>query len=245
VVSCRISSNRPEIFSLVSAILSEREEGSELSGGELNLLSESINLVMRAKLAIAQEKQEAERAARLQALAEQSANLLAEAEAILTGVPAAEKPAEGEAEAESEPEAAATEEIVEPEAETATEEIAPEAAEGNVTESLVEAEPETPAVDEPVVAAETPVSEEGELTSVLGSVVQPKKPKKKAKKRLKAIVVEKEGDLNLDSLVGPAKKKPKTKRRALKHDDTLTRATGKRVHKKGDDDWDELDELEY
>ncbi len=243
-IKARVS-NRPEIFSLVSAILSEREEGSELSGGELNLLSESINLVMRAKLAIAQEKQEAERAARLQALAEQSANLLAEAEAILTGVPAAEKPAEGEAEAESEPEAAATEEIVEPEAETATEEIAPEAAEGNVTESLVEAEPETPAVDEPVVAAETPVSEEGELTSVLGSVVQPKKPKKKAKKRLKAIVVEKEGDLNLDSLVGPAKKKPKTKRRALKHDDTLTRATGKRVHKKGDDDWDELDELEY
>lgn len=250
-IKARVS-GRPEVFSLVSAILSEREDGSELSGGELNLLGEAIELVMQAELAIAREKQEAERAARLQAIAEQSADLLAEAEAILTGAPAEEAESETEAETESEAEA---EPDVEAEVVAETEttpqtEVEPVAEADTAVEAEVEtpdiAEVAEPVAEEPeVVPAEEPVlpAEEGELTSVLDSVVKPKKTKKKAKKRLKAMVVEDEDELGLDELVG-GKKKPKPKRRAPKLDDTLHRVTGKR-RPKGEDDWDELDELEY
>ncbi len=250
-IKARVS-NRPEVFSLTSAILSEREEGSELSGGELNLLGEAIELIMQAELAIAREKQEAERAARLQAIAEESKDLLAEAEAILSGV--SEEEAET-AEAETEPEEVeaaveteATEVAAEPETETPEvepEAIAPETETVTETTEPVAAEPEAPeAVTEPAAEEQPTPTETGELTSVLESVVAPKKPKKKTKKRLKAMVVEDETDLDLDALIGGGKKKPKPKRRAPKLDDTLHRVTGKR-RRKGEDDWDELDELEY
>jgi len=256
-IKARVS-HRPEIFSLVSAILSEREEGGELSGGELNLLGEAIELVMQAELAIAREKQEAERAARLQAIAEQSADLLAEAEAILTGTPAEEAEAEATAETEAETEAAPETEVEaemetdaavsEPEPETPETEAVPEAeaaAEPELEIEPVTAEVETePVAAEPAAEPAAETAEDGVLTSVLDSVVKKKKPKKKPKKRLKAMVVEDEDSLNLDELVG-GKKKPKPKRRAPKLDDTLHRVTGKRRPKRGDDDWDELDELEY
>ncbi len=251
-IKARVS-HRPEVFSLTSAILSEREDGSELSGGELNLLGEAIELIMQAELAIAREKQEAERAARLQAIAEESKDLLAEAEAILSGeAPAAEgeeSAPETEPAAEVEPEVEAPAETVEAVAETdAAAETEPAPVETEETAPAVE--PVAEAEPEPVAAeAETPAEEEapappeGELTSVLESVVAPKKPKKKTKKRLKAMVVEDEADLDLDSLIG-GKKKPKPKRRAPKLDDTLHRVTGKR-RRKGEDEWDEFDELEY
>lgn len=80
-------SNRPEIFSMVSAILSERKEGTDLTQGELQLLSEAIELVEQARIEVERVHVEEEKAARVKALAEDtSVDLLAEAEAILSEV---------------------------------------------------------------------------------------------------------------------------------------------------------------
>ena len=77
-------SHRPEVFSLASVILSEHREGAELAQGELQLLSEAIELVSLAELKIAREQREAELVARqAEREAVSDIDLLAEAEAIL------------------------------------------------------------------------------------------------------------------------------------------------------------------
>lgn len=239
-------SGRPEVFSLVSAILEEREDGSELSGGELNLLGEAIDLVMKAELAIAREKQEAERAARMQAIAHQSKNLLAEAEAILAAS-STEEPEEAEADSEAEiidALAAVDETPIEAEVEAKPELV--EAIAEEQLKPIVDTEPEAVVAeaeteDVPADESITPAADVAEpLSSVLESVIEPPKPKKKAKKRLKAMLVD--DTTNLSPTPPPSKKKPKAKSRR-KHDD-LSRLRGKR-REKGEDEWDELDELEF
>lgn len=246
-IKARVS-GRPEVFSLVSSILSEREDGSELSGGELNLLGEAIDLVMKAEIDIAREKQAAERAARMQAIAEQSKNLLADAEAILAAIAPEESKEEPSTEEVSEAvakEAADTVAEVDTVAEEPVE-VEPETVETVVAEAEVPVVAEEPTEETPVVAeAETapPVDPDAPLASVLESVVAPKKPKKKPKKRLKAMLVDE--DSKVDFIPQPpaaTKKKPKKTRRS-KHDD-LSRLRGKRLDS-GDDDWEEFDELEY
>ncbi|MFQ5613692.1 MAG: transcription termination factor NusA [Anaerolineae bacterium] len=133
--------NQQEVFSLVATILEEKE-GHELTDGELQLLSEAIGIVGNAQLVLEEERRAAEKAARAK---EEKADLLAEAEAILTGA-APEAGAEEAAPAEvtEAPETAAAEEVADLEA-------------VEVEPAQVEAVEETEAVEAPV--GETPAGE--------------------------------------------------------------------------------------
>jgi N utilization substance protein A len=221
-------SHRPEVFSLVSAILSEREEGGELSQGELNLLAEAIDLVGQAEMKIAREKQEAEKAARIKAVMEQAdVDLLAEAEAILSELAPVEEPVPGEevmAEMELAP-------AVEEEAETKIEAEA-EIELGQVEEVAAAEEPveEEAAEPEPTVEPEPLTLAEDEfIPSILQSVVEePVSPKKKDK-RIKPIFVDDEA---LEAEEDSAKRKGKTKARRLEYDENLDKVVMKRRRKK-------------
>ncbi len=80
----QLVSDRPEVFSLVSSILTEKEGSIELSHGELQLLSEAIELVEQARLQIEREQLAVEKANRAKEVAARdTTDLLAEAEAIL------------------------------------------------------------------------------------------------------------------------------------------------------------------
>ena len=244
-------SHRPEVFSLAATILAEREEGAELSQGELNILSEAIELVGQAELKLAREKREAERAARIKAAEEAGADILAEAEAILAEM----GPAEGEeelpaevAEAAETAETAETAEPVEAAAEAEAEEaVAPVEAAAPEAEPVAEAEaapapetvePEEAAAPEPVAEPETP-PEPGFIPSILESVVKepPAPKKKKGKKRLKPILVE-DADMKLDEL---AARKAKAKKRRLEYDEELGKVIAKRQRKKSRarDEWED------
>ncbi len=228
-IKARVS-NRPEVFSLVSAILEERADGGEMSPGELNLLSEAIELITQAELQIAREKMEAERAARAKARAEEmGVDLLAEAAALLSET----APAETEAEVTPEDEA----EVAEA-AKVEEEAAEPAAEEDTVTEEPVaEPEAELEAAAEPEPVAETPVTDES-IPSVLESlVVEPAKTKKKAKKRLKLVLAEED-----TTEIDPAsKKRGKSKARRLEYDENLGKVVIKRQRKKSRarDDWED------
>ncbi len=237
---------RPEVFSLASTILAERAERAEnkdLSAGELNLLGEAVELVWNAELALAQEKRDAEKAARMKLLAEESANLLADAEAILMGTPSDETE-----ETESIDETETTEAIaadVESMIETEVAEIAELPVEAEVeaveTEATTEIEAETPTIETEIVEEETKQSiVEEPLTSILESVVV-KKPKKKAtKKRLKTIIVDENADLGF---MPPTETKRKSKKRRSVD---ISQMIGKRRHSSSEDltDWDEYEDFE-
>ncbi len=228
-IKARVS-NRPEVFSLVSAILEERADGGEMSPGELNLLSEAIELITQAELQIAREKMEAERAAKAKARAEEmGVDLLAEAAALLSETAPTE--AEAEVAPEGEAEVAESAEVEEEAAE-------PAAAEETITEDPVtepDADLETTAEPEPVV--EPPVTDES-IPSVLESLVaEPAKTKKKAKKRLKLVLAE-EDTTEVDPT---SKKRGKSKARRLEYDENLGKVVIKRQRKKSRarDDWEE------
>lgn len=235
---------RPEVFSLASTILAERAERTEnrdLSAGELNLLGEAIELVWNAELALAQEKRDAEKAAKMKLLAEESANLLADAEAILMGQPSDESEETIEAEAS---EIAETEEVVVAEAETEVAEIVemPVVAETAEVEVVAEVEVETPTAETETIEEEVEADEEADesLASVLESVIS-KKPKKKApKKRLKTIIVDEGANLGFEP---PAETKRKTKKRRSAD---ISQMIGKRRHSSSEDltDWDEYEDFE-
>jgi N utilization substance protein A len=130
-----------EIFSLGSSVLAEKEP-IELMEGELNLLSEVIETVNLAQMAIERERRAEAEAARREA---QAKDILAEAEAILTGQAEAEEAEPGEEEvvasgaAEDEATVAAEETLVEAgEAAEAVEEV--EAVVQEVEEVMAEAE---------------------------------------------------------------------------------------------------------
>ena len=227
-------SNRPEVFSLVSAILEERADGGEMSPGELNLLSEAIALIGQAELQIAREKMEAERAAKAKARAEEmGVDLLAEAAALLTAAPseataAAGAPSAAEAEITPPPEA-------EEEAGTGAE--AEAAAEPTEEETTTAPETEAEAATEPEPTDETPATDKP-VPSILESLVaEPAKPKKKSKKRLKLVIAE-EDKTELDPT---AKKRSKSKSRRLEYDENLGKVIVKRQRKKSRkrDDWED------
>lgn len=246
-------SHRPEVFSLVSAILSEREEGGELSRGELNLLSEAIELVGQAELQIAREKYEAERAAKLQTQMEESAgvDLLAEAEAILTGVAPSEETDEVagvEEGGDVEVEAVAAE--IEPETKMETEAPVPAAEVEEAVESVALEEPEVLAdeIVEESEISEVPVedlipvvSEEDDfIPSILESIVEKPvgAPTKPSKKKIKLVVAPED---EIEEVDVTSKKKGKSKSRTLEFDEDLGEVVVKRHRKKSRkrDDWEE------
>lgn len=156
-------SEKMELFSLAASILEEKAP-IEFSDGELNLLSEAIEAVNLAQMAIERERKAAAEAARR----ERAKDLLAEAEAILAATPveedvdvADEAPVTAETEdaavAEGEPVTVedAAEEIAE--VEVATEEVADIMAEAEAI--LAEGEAATES-EETAVEAEAEIEPE-------------------------------------------------------------------------------------
>ncbi len=125
----RMSVEKLNLFNLAASILHEKP-ASELSDGELNLLSEAIEAVNLAQMALERQRREVAEAARREA---RSRDILAEAEAILTGGQPIVRVEEDEAVAEVE---------VAAEAEPITEEVS------------LEATPVTPAVEVEELEAE-------------------------------------------------------------------------------------------
>lgn len=224
-----IVANRPEIFSLVSSILSERADGSELSAGELSLLSEAIEMVGQAELQVERQRHESEKAARVKAAESAGVDLLAEAEAILSGLPPAEEEEE-EAVApaiEETPSLAAAEPVL-PELEEMMPAVAAPVA--DVFEPVFEQEPDwlKPAVDDL-----------GYIPSLIGSVVEPPvKKQKETKKTLKPIFVE-EDDLNIDLEAPAGKKKSKNKRGGDFDEDMGLGSKQRHKRPRGRNEWDD------
>lgn len=243
-------SHRPEIFSLVSSILEEREEGAELSAGELNLLSEAIEMVGQAELQIERERHEHERVARVKAISESSGtDLLAEAEAILSGLSPEEAEESVAMDTESEPivaaelEDAQTEVLVDEARSKIDEEVQPQ--EEIAAEPVFEVEAQSLQSSETETEEEAPLPiepvEEGFIPSIIESVIaEPAKKKKPVKKQLKPIFVDDDSNV-LDIDPAGAKKKVRPNR-TLEYDEDLGRVVAKRLRKKSRarDDWDEF-----
>lgn len=231
-----IVANRPEIFSLVSSILAERADGSELSAGELSLLSEAIEMVGQAELQVERQRHEVERAARVKAAESAGVDLLAEAEAILSNLPPAEEEEEEEEEVvapviEEAPFLAATEPVL-----PGLEEITPVAdiRMADVPEPVVELESELepewlkPAVDDL-----------GYIPSLIGSVVEPAaKKQKEFKKPLKPIFVD-DDDLDIDAESPAGKKKIKNKRGGDFDDEMGMGSKQRHKRPRGRNEWDD------
>jgi N utilization substance protein A len=197
-----------EIFNMAAGVLKDKEP-IEYSDAELNLLSQAIESVTLAEMALRRElkaRQAAEAEAARQAA--KTRDILAEAEAILTGQPVAAVSEEAAAEAlaeiepgvEAEPLAEGVEAIevaelqVEPEAVTTSE---PE--EGVTEVEPVLAEPEAASALEPVAVAEGWSEEE------LGDDDPEKeRDKKKAREKKRRLVF----DENLGEVVAERRRKP-------------------------------------
>lgn len=230
-----IVSHRPEIFSLVSSILSERADGSELSAGELSLLSEAIEMVGQAELQVERQRHESEKVARVKAAERAGVDLLAEAEAILSGLPPTEEE-EAIPVSEEAAEIVAAEPVM-PEIEEfapATEEVAPVASIFEpIIEPIIEPEPERePEWTKPGLA------DLGYIPSIIGSVIEPPaKKQKEIKKALKPIFVDDEIDLDADI---PGRKKTKSGKRGGDFDEEMGMGQKQR-HKRprGRNEWDD------
>ena len=254
-------SHRPEVFSLASAILSEREETTEMSQGELQLLSEAIELVGQAELSLAREKLEAERVAKAAAAAEAAdidMDLLAEAEAILTEVTPfelleEEEPVEDLQAVEDDVVAAEEPETVESlllEVETVLEE------EQEEEETVLEPELE-PEVEPVIAVAEIEIEiEEVEveeieaieaIPSVLESIIEEPEPvPQPAKKRLSVYIGS--DDETEEDEAAASKKRSTSKGKTLEYDEELGQVVVKRRRKRSRsrDDWKEyLDDDDF
>jgi N utilization substance protein A len=266
-IKARVS-DRPEVFSLASSILEERREGVEMSQGELQLLSEMIELVGQAALNVAREERAAEtaaRAARMARMASADVDLLAEAEAILAETAATdvvdaeaeifdeylldtELVDEAEANAEETLEAEASLEVVEADEADDLLDLAAGMIgdEAEVEEALLleesVAEPVEALVEveaEPEVAAEANEEEVEVIPSILESVVE----KPKEKKRLRPVFIEEEEE---EEDPEASKRRTKAKGRTLEFDENLGQVVSRRRRKpnrqKGD--WTDLYEDE-
>ena len=251
--------HRPEVFSLASAILAEREEGKELSQGELQLLSVAIELVGQAELTVARQKREAEIAARHARRAQvvnQGVDLLAEAEAILAET-APQKPVEDAILEEIQAVEAEIlrDDIADLEAEVDIEAIARQFfAEGAETEPIALDTPltEAPELGSPESAIEkVAATEEVEarsdevefIPSILGSLVaEPEPVKKPPKKKLNVYLGSDEPELQHPAA---AKKRARPKGRTSESGGDFRQFVGKRKRKKsgsGDNLQDDLDD---
>jgi len=242
---------KAELFAAAEAVLAGKP-AVELNDGELNLLSEAIEAVNLAQMAVERERQAALEEARKAA---QSRDIIAEAEAILmASAPAAgEQPAEAEAVAE-EPEAVeAAEEVL---AETAAAEtVEPVPAEDTVADVMVEAEAilsESPEVEpgpepeakaeaeeavepEPVAAEESAPATEEELAAL------------SAKERLAAAWRQQDDEFDFEEEERDReleKKKARRKKRRLVYDERLGEVVAERRRKRSrrTDDWRDYDD---
>jgi len=166
--------DKDELFGMAAAIM-EQKNPIDYADGELKIFAEAIDVVSLAEMAILREEKARQEAARLEAA--KARDILAEAEAILSGQPATETEDElpvseveageaepVEAEAETEPEEAVPEEKVTDE--VAIEEPEPEPVAVDAEALLAEAEQqladEEVAVEEPEVEL-SPAAEEQEV----------------------------------------------------------------------------------
>ena len=227
--------DKMEIFNMAASILAEKEP-LEFMDGELNLLSEAIEAVSLARMAIERERQAAIEAARKEA---QAKDILAEAEAILTGglpseeaavLAEAEESVSGEEKLKTEPVAEAADE---------SEEVTPEiedvmaAAEALLSDAEPEAEQEIETKLEPEAETE---SEQEEIEE------EPVSFEELAKSWQEEIEFE-EDDSREREL---EKKKAREKKRRLVYDERLGEVVAERRRKRSrrTDDWYDFDEDE-
>ena len=232
-----------DIFTLAASILAEKEP-IEFMDGELNLLSEAIETVSLARMAIARERRAAEEAAKKEA---QAKDILAEAEAILTGGSPIE-----EAEATDEAEVA---ELAEGEEPVSVE----EELEGEPVAEEVEVA--TPEIDDVMAAAEAILSE-GETEEVEGEIEPEVEPEAEVEAEESEPEVEEEA-VSFEELAKAwqeeyefgeddsrerelEKKKARQKKRRLVYDERLGEVVAERRRKRSrrTDDWYDFDEDE-
>jgi N utilization substance protein A len=235
-------SEKVEIFNLTASILAEKSP-IDFSDGELNLLSEAIESVNMAQMAMERERRAAAQAAKKAA----QRDLLAEAEAILSGKSALKPGAAEEAE-EAVTEVEALSEEAMPEAEV---ELLAEA------EKLIAAEPETVAETEASPQEVEDIMAAAEAILAEPEAVQEQKPEEVAPAAATWVVEEEpfqpetftparsgewrgrdeEFELDDEKPESGDKKKAKKKRR-LVYDERLGEVVAERRRKrKGRDDW--------
>jgi N utilization substance protein A len=215
-----------EIFNMAAAILAEKDP-VEFNDGELKLLSEAVEAVNLAYMAI-----ERERKAEAKARAASARDILAEAEAILVGKPPAGEPAEEIAPAE-----AAEVEIegkeLELEAEVEAVEEMPEAA--------VEAEAVSLDIEDIVAEAEALLSEPEEEPEL-----EPEPEPEEEPIRFDTLPGEEEwGEDKLDEVEREReKKKARQKKRRLVYDENLGEVVAERRRKRSrrTGDWHDFDD---
>jgi N utilization substance protein A len=226
---------RMELFSIAASVLAEKSS-IEFSEVELKLLSEAIEAVNLAEMAIERARREAVEAARKEA---QARDILAEAEAILTAKSAAE-------------EAEIAEEV--PAAKPAELEEVEEVAEGDVEAAAV-----TQDVDEIMAEAEAILDKGGLESKPEAEVESEVEPEAKPEPEAEAVefettVVEdwQQEDYEIDDDAREReleleKKKARQKKRRLVYDERLGEVVAERRRKRSrrTDDWFEFDDDDY
>ncbi len=242
---------KQDIFGMAAAIIDQKNP-LEYTDGELKIFADAIDIVSLAEMAMAREQKAQEEAARAEAA--KARDILAEAEAILSGQPVVDMAEEPVLEAESietEPvvEAEGSEAAIEPE-ETATEVVEPVVTESEeilaeaellLAEEVValETELEEAVIEAPVqVEAEVETQDEKEPEVVVT-------PEPVAEKSWKSPSTEGEwmDDDELEELERERqKKKAREKKRRLVFDERLGEVVSERRRKHSRRDW--LDEYE-
>ena len=233
-----------EIFNIAAAILADKNP-VDYSEGELKIFAEAIELVNLAELAILRERKAKEEAEAKAARAARARDILAEAEAILSGGQlAADRPVEEEpvvAEGEVVGEPTLVEQAVEKELEEIAAAIEEIVEEPIVAETPTEPEPAVEVVDELVSAAIEAVSAEPGA-----------EPEQEAEEVLPGYkMVEEawsEDDEEFEELERQRKKKlGQKKKRRLVFDERLGEVVAERRRKRSRQtgDWLEFDEDEF
>lgn len=245
----RMSTEKLNLFNLAASILHEKP-AAELSDGELNLLSEAIEAVNLAQMAVERERREAAEAARREA---RSRDILAEAEAILTGGQPI-VPLEEEEEAEAEIIAEAEAVVEEVSAAAAAVEVEPLEAEAEAA-GVAQAADDILAEAEALLAGQVEV--EAEVLEVEEAVGEP--VEEEAEAELVEVELKPVPELEPSLLRSPdwpeeaeefdpdedkrlkelEKKKAKQKRRRLVFDERLGEVVAERRRKRSrqGDDW--------
>ena len=252
--------DKHDIFDLVSSILSEKTP-IDFSDGELNVISEAIEIINLAEMAVERERR-AREAALAQAAREaaQARDILAEAEAILSGgEPVEDIEEEPSAVSDEASESVAEEiaEIVDGAEEAVTVEALIESAEGEETltptgeaELITEAVPE---VEEPPLETSEPVAEVAKIEAV-ESPAKPQVSEDLIAEAQALLATPKptdgsawEEDEDLDALEkARGKKEARQKKRRLIYDERLGEVVAERRRKQSrrSDDWLDYDEDE-
>jgi N utilization substance protein A len=242
--------DKVEIFNIAAAILADKNP-IDYSDGELKIFAEAVELVNQAELAIVRERRVKEEAEAKAMKAARARDILAEAEAILSGgqlgpVEEEEQPvAAGEAVGEpaGEEEAIVEQEFEEITAALEPDEILAEAVAEVVGEpTSIEPEPAVETVDELVAAAEA-VSVEPEPEQVTEAEAEEVLPVYKPADELWS-----EDDEEFEELERQRKKKlGQKKKRRLVYDERLGEVVAERRRKRSRQtgDWLEFDEDDF